>query len=259
MFIKHYFIFILLVTVTSLSGWTFFKPVSRNPLEQFKQHAKKVVTIILDPAGQIDGQARLIDGVPERIITYQFAQELKRILESNNQYLRIIILKDTAKNAAPYERVSAANSTNSNLYIHIQAFSTPQRPYPVYVYHMLYNVTDTWSSREKSLSFMPIDNSHKQSIKNTIIYGKSLCAGLIDIQKDNDIRCIGLFGIPFRPLMGITAPALAIEMGFSHKDDYQKLVEPIAKSLEEIISIINNRNANNDDSTTQTVSYILPD
>ena len=40
-----------------------------------------------------------------------------------------------------------------------------------------------------------------------------------------------LIGIPFKPLVGIRAPALGIEIGLKNKDDWERFVQPVMQAL----------------------------
>jgi hypothetical protein len=43
--------------------------------------------------------------------------------------------------------------------------------------------------------------------------------------------CHSLIGLPLRSLVGISAPAVLLEIGICREDKWQSLVEPIADSL----------------------------
>jgi hypothetical protein len=41
----------------------------------------------------------------------------------------------------------------------------------------------------------------------------------------------GLYTLPFAPLIGIKKPALAIEIGLKHKENWKLFIEPIIASI----------------------------
>lgn len=224
---------------SDLRGWTFFKPTPRTSLHDFKQLAKRIVTVVLNPSGS-SHDGREIDGIPEKTITYQCALELKKNLEAQNNYLRVIVLKES-QNQEPYEYISAANRAHPDLFINIQAFYATQNPFPFYIYHLMYHQTDSWNSRETKLSFIPIDMTHKISIKNSILMGKALCSQL-KLSQTHELTCMGFFGIPCKPLMGIMCPTISVEMGFAHQDDFQKIISPLTQAIDLLINTINYSN-----------------
>ncbi len=45
----------------------------------------------------------------------------------------------------------------------------------------------------------------------------------------------GFFGIPFTPLVGIKAPAIAVEVGLKNKQDWQQIIDPLIIAIERIM------------------------
>lgn len=233
-FLIFFMVFLVIQCPISMYAWgKFFKPSSPHTLHQLKQHGSKVVTLVFDPAGKSGPHQRMIDGISEQTITYQLVLNLKKKLEENNPYLRVIILRDT-KSDDLLQHISAANQTQANLYINFQAYQNKRKKNSLDIYHMLYRDTDTWGTTEKVITFLPIDLSHKLSIKKTLLFEKII---FDEFDKGKSIQVMAL-GLPMKPLMGLILPSLVLELGLLHNDSYELFIEPLTRAISDIISTI---------------------
>jgi hypothetical protein len=46
--------------------------------------------------------------------------------------------------------------------------------------------------------------------------------------------------LPVKSLIGITSPSIAIEIGLKNKDSWYQYVEPLVRSIEEMVKYSNN-------------------
>lgn len=238
MFLKNSFsiFYALCISLTAMTihGWKFSKPSTENTLYQMKKHGTKVITLVFDPAGRTGTHQRMIDGISEPTITYQLVLSLKKKLEENNPYLRIVILRDT-KTDNQLEHISAANQTHANLYINFQAYQSKQKKNSLGIYHMLYRTTDTWPI-ERVTNFLPINLSHRISIKKTIFFEKTIMESLVE----HKAISTAVSGMPLKSLLGLTIPALLLELGLAQSTSYELFIDPLVHAFSNIIVAINN-------------------
>ena len=50
------------------------------------------------------------------------------------------------------------------------------------------------------------------------------------------LSCHPPLKVPFKPLVGMSAPAIGIELGIKKKDDWKELVPLLRRSIEQIIT-----------------------
>lgn len=205
----------------------------------FTGASTKPFSIMLDPSGDAQHTGRVIDDSFERGITLQFAEQLKQVLESRHRNVRIVLTRVPGETLAPLQNANFANRLDVDLYVSIHFYQEKKDEKPnLYLYHFLYNpVTDRWA-KHRSLLFYPYDQAHLHSSTKTVLWGEQVK----QVLKHNDFKRLfevkGLYGMPFRPLIGIKSPSLAFEAGLHNKADWQTYVEPIAQGIEYILSMV---------------------
>ena len=196
-------------------------------------------TIMIEPAGDAKHAGRTIDDCFERGITLQYAEELKKVLEKKKPGVRVILSRFPGESLEPLQNAHFANRLGINLYISIHFFQGKEGKQTVYLYHFLYNqLTDYWPSNLASTNLIPLDQVHRNFLPTTKIYAQ-LIAKTLRSSFNNSFEVQGIFGLPFKPLIGIAAPALAFEASIASRNDWKLYVEPIAQSLKNIIEQAN--------------------
>lgn len=196
------------------------------------------ITLMLDPAGDAKYTGRTIEDHFERGITLACAQELKTLIESQENNIRVILTRFPGETLEPLQNASFANRLQVDCYISLHFYAIEQAPYTFSVYHMLHKTTDIWHTKQKQLSFQTYDNAHLLSLPSTIKLGTEFIKALKPYESDHHFTCNPLLGIPCKPLLGITAPALMFEIGITKKDDWRTLIEPLSMSIKHILSVL---------------------
>jgi N-acetylmuramoyl-L-alanine amidase len=219
------FILTSLCAISAYSFAFFFSPLI------YQQHS---FTIMIDPAGDAQMAGRTIDNSFERGLTLQFAQKLKEVLEYRYRGLRCIISREAGEIAAPLQNANYANRINVDLYMSVNFYYESQAKPRLYLYTFSNN--DDFVKRRSDLAFYPYDQIHQFNSDKTKSWSEhikqSLDSEVCRTLFDNK----GILRIPFKPLVGIKAPAIAFEAGLKSKDDWQNYIEPIATSLHSIIT-----------------------
>ena len=224
---------ICLLGVSLAQGWSFFTsqeetqpPVAAEP--------KKI--IVIDPAGNSQNPGREIDDTFERSLTMQMAQDLKVYLEEKNPQIKVLLTRSPGENLEPLQNVSFSNRLGAELYISLNFFEQPEEKPSLFVYTLLLDpATDFLEKKGSELTLMPFDQTYKLSLKKTDEYAQLLTSSCKEGSKTSPLTCHRRISVPFKPLLGITAPALGIEIGIRRQNDWKKLTPVIAQALEKMV------------------------
>jgi N-acetylmuramoyl-L-alanine amidase len=183
---------------------------------------------MLDPAGDARTPGRIIGDNFERGINLEFAQALKEVLEQMGTNLRIVLTREPHEAIAPLQNANFSNRLNVDLFISMHCYQERgQRP-SIHLYYIQYHpITDMWHKPEQ-LAFYPYDQAHLLNLSKSTAFAEALKKSL-SISRKWD--CKGPFGIPFKPLIGVKAPSLALEIGIKNKDDWQVFIHPLAQAI----------------------------
>lgn len=246
---------IYLVTLISISSsifsWSFFNNFfSANQTEESGQEKgqdkplsepEKTLTIMLDPAGNANYSGRIIDDYYERGITLACIQELKKILEDKNPNLKIVISRFTGIDSKELiNNISFANQIKINFYFSLHFCFSNDELNKIWLYRMLYNpVTDYWFKKQENLSFYPYDIMHCNFLNETEQIGNLLLESLKKNESKLPIKCHGLIGLPFKPLLGLGCPAIACEISVQKKESWKDIIPALYISLQTVIDHLN--------------------
>lgn len=194
---------------------------------------KKIVTIMIDPAGDAQHTGRKLNDTFERGISLQIAEKLKNILEERLTHVKIVLSRLPGESASYLQHASFANRLNVDFYLGIHCYQEKETKPCVYLYQFSYG--DNFITKQFDLALIPYDQAHLANNATT----NSFAIAMQDILGSNAYANIynakGIFKIPFKPLIGIKAPAIGLELGIKTKDDWHDYVEPIASSLIPIV------------------------
>lgn len=201
---------------------------------------QKKITIMLNPAGDAQQAGRTIEGTLERRITADCCLYLKKALEARCSGVRIILTRVPGESLQPLQNASFANRLGIDLYVSIHFFEKKQgRPAMHLYYFCLNKVTDSWNFTQTELAFIPYKKayltslSHTKKIANQIKETLSKKPGTFDTHSS--------IGLPFSPLIGIKAPAIALEASLTSSQDWQLYAPTLIEALEAAIQSLKGR------------------
>lgn len=199
-------------------------------------YTQQPFTIMIDPSGDAKHPGRLIEDTLERGISLQCAEALKKSLTDAYKNLRVVLTRIPGETIKPLQNASFANRLDIDLYVSIYCYHEQENPSHITLYHYLSDpITDAWHKPQK-LCFYRVDQAHLMNLATTQTWGKLFTTSLEKTSASKFFKIRGLYGIPFKPLIGIQAPALALEVGLHYKQDWKHLISPIVNALESIIS-----------------------
>ncbi|KKP35922.1 MAG: Cell wall hydrolase/autolysin [candidate division TM6 bacterium GW2011_GWF2_32_72] len=196
----------------------------------------KIFSIMLDPAGDAKTPGRVIDDTFERGVTLQFAESLKKELESRYPQIRVVLSRFAGESLEPLQNASFANRLEVDLFLNINLFFKKDDVSKIFLYQFVSNpVTDFWQKDWSELCFQPYDQAHLKNINVTKNWGQKFRLSLEKESRNQRFVFKGFYGLPFKPLVGILAPALALEIGISKQKGWQDYVSVVCNSLHPII------------------------
>lgn len=205
------------------------KPIFLLAILLCSQLQAKPFLLMLDPSGDSNDTGRLIDGVFERSLALACAQELKQELENTIPALQVVLTREAGEALEPLQNAHFANRLDVDLFVRLQFFHEKTAQDTVALYYFSWG--DECAIRAGHTAFIRYDKAHLVNLNTTAAWAHHLeqafmaCCG-----------CKGIFAMPCRPLIGITAPAICIEIGMSSKQNWHAQAKNIGKALTELIN-----------------------
>lgn len=192
-------------------------------------------TVMIDPSGDAKHTGRVIQDTFERGITLQCAELLKAELNKTIPDIRVILTRVPGETIQPLQNASFANRLQADLYLSISFYLETDIPSHIAIYQYITNQTDHWH-KYSPLCFYHVSQAHLINMGLTTALGKKLLKTLQSNAINSFFLPLGLFTIPYKPLLGVKAPALALEAGINQKNDFKYLIKPLVSFIEEIVS-----------------------
>lgn len=190
-------------------------------------------TIMLDPAGDAKHTGRVITDCFERGITLQFCEELKKILEQLLPDIRVVLTRFPGETLQELQNASFANRLQANLYLSIHFYQEHKTKPDLFIYRFSYENLLPSSSQKNHV--YPYDKAYIPHAPYTQKYADQIKQTLVSSSCAKKCTINGVYMLPFKPLIGITAPAIGIEIGLKHKDQWREYLYAIADSLQPIL------------------------
>jgi len=193
-----------------------------------KQHP---VTIMLDPAGHARNTGRKLANGFERAETLKLAESLSTLLEDRYK-LKVVFTRSPGEEIVPLQNASFANRLDVDFFLSLHIYKEESAKPKIFAYHLVFNPIADFALRTiDPLSFIPVHQAHFMSIQRTVFAGNMMRSTLLRQEYQKLFDFYGLYGIPLKPLVGMSVPALLLEIGINEDDKWQSLVEPIIDSL----------------------------
>lgn len=212
---KKLLIFFLLL----FTSYLFLRPISQQ----------NFFLIMLAPAGDAKNIGRIIGDSFERGITLQYAEQLKKIVEAQCSNVTIIVNRFPGDVISPLQNASFANRLQVDLFISIHFYQTTEIKPHLHLYQFSYN--DDFITLPSVLSFYPYDQAHLFNKEKTALYISTIKQVCEKNEYQKLFTTNPIIKIPFKPLIGVIAPAIGIEIGLKNSLDWQQYIGPLAQSI----------------------------
>ncbi len=190
-------------------------------------------SIMLEPAGDAKITGRCIDDSFERGIALQYTQQLKQLLEERIPGVRVAITRLPGETITEFQNAHFANRMAIDLYISINFFKEKEVIPHLYIYS--YAQHDDADFRQIDLCFYRYDQIHLYHAAQTKKWSNLFCDALNQEQYKKKLQCPRVCRLPFKPLLGIKASSIAIEIGLKNKDDWPQFIDPCFSGIVTII------------------------
>ncbi len=212
-----------------LTGLFAFNAFTNAPfLDPSLKGEKKV--IMINPAGHAGEPGRSLSGF-ERAATFRFAQELQSAFERGFDF-RVVLTRVPGEKIVDFQNASFANRLNVDLFVSLHIFKLDSGRTKVYVYQHVADPIGDFASRSFSaLKMVPVLNAHQVNIFKTKSIGQRLAGTFSNSDNQKLFDFGGFYGIPLKPLCGVVAPAILIEVGVNQDDDWHVVLDAIVQGI----------------------------
>lgn len=186
-------------------------------------------TLMLDPAGDSEHAGRILQDCYERGATLQFCNQLKSSIE---QCLDIRVIITRAPGEPPSEPLQNANFCNrlsTDLYLSVHFYNEKDIIPKIWIYYFK-NETVLGNSLKKTLVFYPYDKVWTINFSASKNYAL-LFESYFKKNPEHKYDVMTPKAIPFKPLIGISVPSLAFEIGLKNSQDSEKLIKSIVECM----------------------------
>lgn len=203
-------------------------PLQAEWFDRFFQRAHSF-TVLLDAGGDATHGGRIIDNNYETSINFTIAQSLKNALEKTHSGLKIVLNRTPTETIAPFQNAQFANKLGVDLYVHICTVKTASAS-SITLYHYSYNQKTVF--KKGGLGFYPYDEISLLHEQQTAEWAHMITKNLLN---QKQIAVFGVYKMPFKPLMGVNAPAFAIEVGIHSMDDMSTLIDQLSHTFTQFL------------------------
>jgi len=188
---------------------------------------------MLDPAGDAQHAGRQIGDCLERGVSLQFVEDLKDELQRNLGTVDVAITRFAGETVQPLQNANFSNRFGADLHMSFHFYQ--EKAVVPKIYLFLFSYGDDFITKKHDLHFYPYDEAHLINIDTTKMYARKIK----DFLQKNDYRkkfdFQGIAKIPFKPLIGVKAPAVALAVGLRKKKDWKKYIDVFVNVIRTIV------------------------
>jgi N-acetylmuramoyl-L-alanine amidase len=184
-------------------------------------------TVMINPEGMQAG--RRVDDNFERGVTLQCAQQIKKNLERSIIPIRVLLTRNAGQTVLPLQNANFANRLAPDFYLSLHFFQEEDIKPTIYAYVFDNN---TSLAKPAKLALYPFDHAHAMNRTRTVCIAQQVAQFLHTNTATQQYTFQGVFHIPFKPLIGIIPPAIALEIGLKNADSLPALVELLSSLIE---------------------------
>lgn len=187
--------------------------------------------VMIDPSGHAKNVGRKLVESYERSISFKMAESLKKKMQDSYGF-RCVLSRYPGEEIVKLQNASFANRLGVDFYISLHIYRHEFVKPKIFVYNLVYNpMVDLATRTIDPYQFIPINRAHFFNINQTVFYGRSIKNILTQEHYKKNFDFYGVYGIPVKPLVGIVAPALLIEVGICNEDQWESLIDPLIDGL----------------------------
>lgn len=205
------------------------------PVRCLSASQQQQFTIMLDPTGDAQNVGRAIEDTFERSLTLQWAEAIKRDVETKCPEITVVLTRLPGETIQPLQNANFANRLNVDLYLNLQVYKELSHKAGLTLFTFSYG--DEFinpSPNFEQLTFLPVDQAYKKSALKSARYTSTLYQALKKDSRSASLDIRSVISCPIKSLVGIAVPTCSIELGLKHKDDWLQSVECLSDVLIEL-------------------------
>lgn len=193
-------------------------------------------TLMINPGGDAQNPGRFIDDNFERSITFSYAQELKYSIESTDPSITVILTRYPGEKIPALQNANFANRLEADLFLSLHFYQeTDVKPH-MFLYQFCYQ--PHMPEKPNDFSFYRYDKAYLFNQDRSQEWGRLFYTTCQQKPYANLFTVHDTIKVPCEPLIGITTPAVMVEIGLKTKSDWHTYIEPLAQA---IINNVKNR------------------
>jgi N-acetylmuramoyl-L-alanine amidase len=197
-----------------------------------KESGQKMPVILIDPSGSANQPGRLIIENYERAETLKFAEELKKSLDKKYINLKNVVSREPGEQIQPLQISSLCNRMGAKFFLRIGMYHSESEKPSINIYFLQFDpLVDGYNQRTIKSALIPMQQAHFSNFKVTKSFAEKMFKNLSSERFNRYLECSKPIGAPIKDLIGITAPAIYIELGICREDKWNSLIDPIVESL----------------------------
>jgi N-acetylmuramoyl-L-alanine amidase len=176
------------------------------------------VTLMINPAGDAQNAGRVVGDCYERGLTLQFAEKLQKVIQQKSS-IRVVLSRFAGEVIEPMQVANFSNKLQSDMFVSFHFYKTSTTP----VINIYYYLKGGYENQlTDGLFLCSYDDSYLFKLNNS----RSLADNFYNYcKKLNTTNIEKPIGLPFLPLKGLVAPAIAVEIGLNKSDDWLNYVD----------------------------------
>ena len=185
--------------------------------------------VILDPSGDVKRTGRNIGDNFERGLTLQCAERIKEYIEQHAPYIKVIITRMPGDTVYDLQNASLSNRLQANLLVNLNFYHSQETKPTLFLYQFSYG--NDFACCNQGLMLRSYDEAytiHKPLTDEIVQLFKT---SLSQHMYQSMFTIAGVYHLPIKPLIGVVAPSVCIEMGLKNKESWINYVEPLARSV----------------------------
>lgn len=203
----------------------------------FGSSSAKIQVIMINPAGDAKNVGRRLNDGFERTEAYKWAERIQQ--EIQEQFgVKVVLTRAPGDEIVPLQNASFANRLNADLFLSLHIYKDDADKAKIYVYQHGYNKLIDFARRSScdQLSFIPIAQAHQQNIFKSRDYISSFKNTFTKSEYQKNFDFFEPKFLPLKPLAGIIAPSIAIEIGINSDNKWSMFEDPLVEYIGQLIN-----------------------
>jgi N-acetylmuramoyl-L-alanine amidase len=206
-------------------------------LHTFPVREKEQRIVVIDPAGDVKRTGRRIGDSFERGLTLQCAEKIKEMIEERAPHIKVIITRMPGDNVYDLQNATLANRLQADLFISLNFYYTQETKPTLYMYQFSYG--NDFACCEQGLALHTYDQAYRINKEKTDCICQRFKKELAQQQYQSIYVVSGPYSLPLKPLIGVIAPTVALDVGLKGKEWWHYYREALANAIIAVVDGLN--------------------